>query len=235
MVRQGNKKQQVLNGLAFLSGVLAIYFELRDNTSLFTVFKPLTTIIILSLLFLAPKNGDIKLRNTVLAALIFCLMGDILLLWETYFVLGLASFLMAHIFFTTAFIRLEGFQFKGLSLFVLLAIGLGVFFWLKPDLEKLLLPVGIYILVIVFMAWQGTSLYFARNKKNYARIGIAVLLFMFSDTLIAIDKFKVPFRWSGPVILGTYWVSIGLITNAMLNGVTQNKEVIINPVFVQEQ
>ena len=41
----------------------------------------------------------LKFRNTVLLALVFCLLGDILLLKPSYFLFGLISFLIAHLLF----------------------------------------------------------------------------------------------------------------------------------------
>ncbi|MEZ4809714.1 MAG: lysoplasmalogenase [Allomuricauda sp.] len=203
-----------LNVVAFVSACLAMYLEFVGQRALYIVFKPLTTILIMSLLFFVPGGGPSRFRNIVLTALAFCLLGDILLLWEGYFVLGLASFLLAHLLFATGFIQLGGFRFHWISFLALLTIGGGLFLWLRPDLGNFLMPVTAYIIVIVFMAMQGVNLFLKNKKRAYAMIALAVLLFMFSDTMIAIDKFKSPFHWSGPIILGTYWLSIALIAHA---------------------
>ncbi|WP_222982276.1 lysoplasmalogenase [Flagellimonas meishanensis] len=224
MVVQNHRIQVVLNMLAALSGGIAIYLELIGNASGYALFKPLTTILILSLLFLTPKTNRTNLWNMVLAALVFCLLGDILLLWPAYFVFGLASFSVAHLLFASVFIKLERFQFQGMALIVFFGIGTGLFLWLKQDLGDLMIPVALYVMVIVFMAWRGASLYLTQRKKAYAWIGLAVLLFMFSDTLIAIDKFKTQLYWSAPVILATYWFSIGLIANAFLKLISERKQ-----------
>ena len=147
-------------------------------------------------------------------ALLFCLAGDILLLKEAYFIFGLGSFLIAHLFFAYGFVVLEGFYFTWWSFLSFLGLGICILFWLKPDLGNLELPVAIYIFVISFMAWQGIGLFHKKRTREYALIAIAVLLFMFSDMMIAVNKFKNPFHLSGIVILSTYWMSIGLIANA---------------------
>ena len=77
-----------------------------------------------------------------------------------------------------------------------------------------MVPVGVYVLVICFMAWQGIGLFLKEKSKPFVWIAVAVLLFMFSDTMIAIAKFKADFAYSSVVILSTYWLSIGLIANA---------------------
>ncbi|WP_432264968.1 lysoplasmalogenase family protein [Croceitalea rosinachiae] len=43
-----------------------------------------------------------------------------------------------------------------------------------------------------------------------------VVLFMFSDTMIAVNKFKFPLECSGLIILSIYWLAITLIANAGL-------------------
>ena len=116
--------------------------------------------------------------------------------------------------FSKAFIGLKGFYFNWMSFFVFLAIGLILFLWLKPDLGNFLIPVGLYIVVILFMAWQGTGLFLKEKQSPYILIALAVVLFMFSDSMIAVNKFKSPFSLAGPIILSTYWLSIALIANA---------------------
>jgi len=64
------------------------------------------------------------------------------------------------------------------------------------------------------MAWQGVGLYVRERNNAHALMAMAVLFFMLSDALLAIAKFKTPFYLSGPLILATYWLSIGLIANA---------------------
>ncbi|WP_420603693.1 lysoplasmalogenase [Flagellimonas sp.] len=211
---KNSKTQRAINILSFISACLAIYFDYAADKILFSVFKPLTTILILSLLFFVQSGTLSKYRSLIIVALVFCLLGDIFLLKDSYFVFGLGSFLIGHLLFASAFIKLEGFHFHWVSLLIFLAIGGGILFWLRPDLGDFELPVTIYVIVIIFMAWQGLGLFLRQKQRAYLLIALAVLLFMFSDTMIAINKFKSPFNLSGLVILSTYWMSIALISNA---------------------
>ncbi|WP_136466490.1 lysoplasmalogenase [Flagellimonas onchidii] len=206
--------RKIINILSAVSAITAIMFDFFNEALLYAIFKPLTTVLILSLLFFVQRTNLSGFRNIMISALVFCLIGDIFLLREEYFVLGLCSFLIGHVLFTTGFVKLGGFQFRWTSLIVLIGIGAGLFFWLRPGLGPFELPVGIYVIVIVLMAWQGTSLFLKQGQKAYALIGIAVLLFMFSDAIIAINKFKSSIELGGLLILSTYWLSIGLISNA---------------------
>ena len=205
---------RTINFLIVFSAVMAIYSEYVGHRMLYLVLKPLTTILVISILLFSSKTKNERFRNIISTALFFCLLGDIFLVFEGYFVFGLGSFLIAHLLFAFGFIKLEGFHFNWASLGVILAIGVSLFFWLRPDLGKFLIPVSLYILVILFMAWQGIGLFLKDKQRAYALIALAVILFMFSDSMIAVNKFKFPFTLSGPLILSTYWLSIALIANA---------------------
>ena len=143
--------------------------------------------------------------------MVFCLFGDAFLLFNSYFLFGLGSFLIGHLFFLNAFVKRQGWQKRyGIGLFlVILAIGIC---WLIQDkLNTLLIPVLLYMLVIVLMSWQGWGLALNSKTKNLRSLGLGVSLFMFSDTLIAFDKFYIPFSYSGLLILATYWIAIYII------------------------
>ncbi|SHG55209.1 Uncharacterized membrane protein YhhN [Flagellimonas flava] len=211
----GNVKvRSGINLLIFCSACFAIFTDYMGRELLYSIFKPLTTILVISILFFGKNSGLIRFKNIMVAALIFCLLGDMLLLQDKFFVFGLGSFLIAHLLLAYGFGVLESFQFQWISGILFLGLGLSIFFWLKPDLGNLEIPVAVYILAICFMAWQGFGLWLKKRILTYALIAIAVFLFMFSDTMIAVNKFKSPFPLSGVVVLGTYWMSITLIANA---------------------
>jgi len=203
-----------INLLIFCSACAAIFADYMSWEMLYRILKPLTTIFVISLLFFAKNPSLIKFKNLMVSAMIFCLLGDILLLRDEFFIFGLGAFLIAHLLLTYGFVVLEGFHVHWISGLLFLGLGLSIFFWLKPDLGNMELPVAIYILAICCMAWQGFGLWFKQRMKAYALIAIAVFLFMFSDMMIAVNKFKSPFPLSGVVILSTYWISIALIANA---------------------
>jgi hypothetical protein len=50
------------------------------------------------------------------------------------------------------------------------------------------------------------------------------LLFMFSDSMIAVSKFKMPFAYASALILSTYWLSIGLLANAGYQIISEKKQ-----------
>lgn len=222
MVKQPEKWRTSINLLSVFSACIAIYLDLAGN-ELYLLLKPLTTIFIASLLFFTPKKEETRFKLIMMIAFGCCLLGDILLLNPAYFVFGLVAFLLAHILFIVGFVQHKGFQFHWISFLILFAIGGAIFFWLKPDLGDFMIPVLVYVLVITSMAWQGIGLFLRDKGKAYLWIAMAVLLFMLSDTLLAINKFKAPFPYASLLILGTYWLSIGLLANATFKIILGNK------------
>lgn len=196
--------------LILISAILAIVLDGIGSVGFF-VFKPLTTILILLLPTLYQDSEAKIYVKSIVFGLVFCLFGDAFLLFNSYFLFGLGSFLIGHLFFLFAFVKRQGWQKRyGIGLFlVILAIGIC---WLIQDkLNTLLIPVLLYMLVIVLMSWQGWGLALNSKTKNLRSLGLGVSLFMFSDTLIAFDKFYIPFSYSGLLILATYWIAIYII------------------------
>lgn len=85
-------------------GIAAISAELF-NSPLFIALKPLCTISILAYLLLFRNTAINSFSKRIGIGLFFCLVGDTFLLFESYFIWGLASFLVAHLIFLYAFIK----------------------------------------------------------------------------------------------------------------------------------
>ena len=126
---------------------------------------------------------------------------------EAFFVHGLASFLVAHLCYSFSFSRFFKFDMKKLWLFVaLLAAVIALVFLMLPNLGELAIPVFAYIAVIFMMA--TLALFF--NPTSWVLIAGA-LLFVLSDSLIAIDKFIVEFEGASLAIMITYFSAQFLI------------------------
>jgi uncharacterized membrane protein YhhN len=189
--------------LILVSAGIAILLD-SINSIGFLLFKPLTSFLILFLPILFKAPSEKAYAKPIVIGLLFCLLGDTFLLFESYFVFGLSAFLIGHLFFLFAFVKKPGWH-KNLILGLLLVI---------VKLNELLLPVVLYMTVIVLMSWQGWGLALNSKTKNLKNIGVGVSLFMVSDTLLAINKFYVPIPFSGIFILGAYWGAIYLIAKS---------------------
>jgi len=210
-MRRMNKN--LLNVLVALSAIAAMTSQRLGQEFVFSILKPLTTILVISVVwFYSCKNS----KNTILVflGLIACLAGDILLLDEARFAYGLASFLLAHLVFSFVLFNLSKGELRYFPLVILLFVGAGFYYFLYPELGELAIPVAVYLCCISTMCWLGINLYLLRPSPASNLLCIAGLLFVFSDAIIAVNKFLLPFSLSQVVILTTYWLSISLIANA---------------------
>lgn len=196
--------------LIALSAVVAIYFRVYKNDTAYGVSKALTTSLIIALSVILNQESDSTYGWIITGGLFFCLIGDVLLLKESWFVFGLGSFLIAHLLFIYAFANLQGFQFNPIVLGILLFVGGLYYKFLSKGLNELAVPVAIYILAIVAMDWQAISLAVTMKQDTFVLIGIGSVLFTFSDGVIAYSKFKYDFKLAEVLILSTYWLAIFL-------------------------
>ena len=207
---------KTLNVLILISAISAIALDAAGNTAVYRTFKPLTTVLVILLPMLCGRKAPQAYWLLTVGGLLLCLIGDIFLLDGANFVFGLAAFLIAHVLFTISFVTLDKFKLYLTPLLLLFGIGLGYYLFLYPKLESLAIPVLLYFLFIVVMCWQGVSLYLWKKGAAHLMIAVGVLLFLLSDSILALNKFVVPFDWSGVVVLSTYWAAVALLANAVV-------------------
>ncbi len=201
-------KASFLIPLTIISALGYIYTNTIDHNYKF-VLKPLATLLVILVAVFSAKS---TYKTHIVLGLVFCLIGDVALLFPEGFILGLIAFLIGHIIFLKAFISLYGFQ-KNSSILIGLVIYAGAFFsFAYKDLGGLLIPVVFYMLGILLMAWQGLSLLALKKSRSFVYIGLAVILFVVSDSILAIDKFKMSVPYANILIGVTYWTSITLLS-----------------------
>ncbi len=160
------------------------------------------------------QNPAGMLRTLIMAALLFSTLGDVLLMraaqYVHYFLLGLAAFLVAHLFYIGAFFRLakgqHGFvaRHPWVLLFFLCYLS-GLLYWLWPSIPMAMKgAVAVYALVISVMAVAALNLRGILPEKTGNRLFLGALLFVLSDSMIAINKFGHPFPASNVAIMATY-------------------------------
>lgn len=207
-------KKKIIIALTILSAILAIIVDSTGPFVLYTFLKPLTTVFVLAITFIYGKKTESYYLRTTQIALMFCLAGDSFLLSPRLFVFGLASFLIGHICFIISFKKLKGFQWSIGILLSMIGISVGLFLYLKDGLGELLVPVIVYISVISVMAWQGISLYEKEKDAQTLLIAIGSMLFIASDAILAVNKFKFEHAVFPVLILLTYWSAIGCLAYA---------------------
>jgi uncharacterized membrane protein YhhN len=129
----------------------------------------------------------------MLAGLVLSWFGDAFLIGtsQRWFLLGLVSFLLAHIAYVTAFVNLGVARRWIFSAIVpVLAIAIGVLLWLHPYVPpELLWPVRFYTAVISFMVITAFG---TRGAGATPLIVVGACLFYLSDLSVATLRFTDP-------------------------------------------
>lgn len=133
------------------------------------------------------SSGD-SVGGWLVAGLAFCALGDVLLLGNRTFDIGLVVFLLGHALYVAGFhAALPVGQWSLLVLAPLLVVGGGAARWLWPHLGRRRISVFAYIAVISVMVWGGVS---ASTKGTLPWTAAAgALLFYLSDLAVARHRF----------------------------------------------
>jgi len=192
--------------------IAAIAFILSDQDILALywlrmVTKPIPVLLMAIYLLLLPGKG--RFQWLIILGLIFGVLGDILLEYSpTTFIFGLIAFLLGHILYIIAFVldcRRPGLGYAifaylyGVVLYSFLDIG---------DMGEMALPVLLYVLVITTMVWRAAARYHAPDSnQDSAKAGfVGALLFLASDSLLAITLFIYHIPFAGVVVIIAYWL-----------------------------
>ncbi len=182
------------------------------------VFKPLTMIV--AIIFVAARAHSTGAANRLdallLAALVFSLTGDVfLMLPGNYFIPGLASFLVAHVFYIALFRQGQGWFPSRRALVGVLAVGALMYsiVWGGLNDPVLRIAVAAYVSVISLMAAQAIGRAATTGDAASRWVAVGACVFMVSDSLIAINKFVTPVALSPLWILATYYCAQMLIVH----------------------
>lgn len=205
---------------ALVTNLLAIAM---DNHPVELFSKPLIVAGLFAWLLLSAPASS-RLRSLALMALFFSWTGDVLLMFQTYkpvyFLLGLSSFLLAHIFYCIIFYKMrkqENIAIRGVWLLPSLLFYGGIMFLLNNSLIDMLWPVRIYGLVITVMLFLALQLWRSPVPRAGLLIVAGAILFVLSDSLLAINKFYQPLPAAGICIMLTY----GLAQWSLILGISR--------------
>ncbi len=183
----------------------------RSNSRLEYIAKPLTTCALIAVALTLDVSQDASFAFRI-AALGFCLLGDIfLMLPRDAFIAGLGSFAVAQVLFTASFFSADSTT-RGLIVGLVIAVPVAILLSRRfvtaiqaKGHGKLVGPVIVYVIVISAMAVAAMS------AGRPVAIGGAAL-FLMSDSLIAESRFVRQRRWHGVGIMVTYHLAlVGLV------------------------
>ena len=172
------------------------------------VSKPL---IMLSLLGYWYYNAGIAngiWNRMVYAAIIFSLLGDILLMFEGefFFICGLGSFLIAQLCYAWCFEQ-QAFGLRKHMWWVggvLILYGGSLIYILWAGLGAMKLPVSVYSIAIMLMGFAAFARRGAVSAASFIMVATGAVLFITSDSLIALNTFYKKIPLAGVWIMLTY-------------------------------
>jgi uncharacterized membrane protein YhhN len=207
----------LLLGIFAVSLAADCYFILQGQPSYRIVSKSILMPVLLGALLSGtyPTTHRIGLFYLI-GALVFSFIGDLFLLregGEILFIFGLSSFLITHLFYILFFFRIHPVRKKNRLFYLYAGILIGGYLvyllsriWMEVAGKGMEIPVLVYALTIGMMLLAAAQTVTGHRFKILALLHFipGALLFVISDSLLAIDKFAGPLTNAGIIIMLTY-------------------------------
>lgn len=202
-----------------VSGLVYLWGAERGVRTLVYLLKPGTMALMIGIaLWGAVSRPGVPYGWLVLIGLLCSVAGDIfLMLPKERFLAGLSAFLLAHLCYLAAFwygLPWRPTAVEGLIGLALLTLGAAMFGRLRRSLRErgrraLVLPVGLYILVISAMVWSAARSLTAGPGVPFSPplVTAGALLFYLSDAALAWDKFVRPLPRRHLLVMGAYFTA----------------------------
>ncbi len=189
------KRNNITKGLTilfFTVSILDIIGVAINSSLLQVIFKPMIMLSLMALYYYSVE----KKNNCFLLALAFSFLGDVLLMDKNnLFLYGIAAFLMAQVIYIKLIVgqlNKSSVQQKILAIIpfaIFIIVLLGV---LKDNLNEFLIPVIIYGLTISIFGIVSLLNYLSDRSKIALILLVGAVLFILSDSMIALYKFHDP-------------------------------------------
>ena len=209
-------KISIASILFLLVAIVDVFAVINQNKSLEIIFKPLlmTTLVIVYLLSVKKANF------WLVSALFFSFWGDVFLLDKTnYFVFGLASFLIAHIMYikmTSNFLHKTSVVKKVTAAVPFIVLFTVLLYVIYPNLNEMLMPVIVYGIAISCFGTLALLNYQQKKSTENTWLLLGAILFIASDSLIALNNFYKPEVIFDITIITLYIVSQYLIVKSVI-------------------
>jgi uncharacterized membrane protein YhhN len=190
--------------------------------------KPAVTIFLIYYFHSQTKDRATSFSKAILIGLIASLGGDIFLMFPSFnpnfFLVGLVSFLIAHLFYIRAyFLNIKSSSFSNsfsLRLMVvnpIVLMSLSMYALMKNHLHEMKIPVIIYMSTITVMGLMAGLRINHTTTSSWKKVLGGAILFLLSDSIIAINKFVHPFAYANIAIMLTYYTAQYYIATGCLD------------------
>lgn len=180
---------ELLSALCLLAVSALLVAETRKYAAMRAVAKTLASLAFVGVAVALDATASTHGR-LILGALLLSLLGDVLLLSQRSraFLAGLVAFLLAHLLYAVAFLRLGvSPEATGAAAVAALLVAIGVLRWLWPSLGPAWrAPVATYVVVIMMMCTLAIG---HAGPSGVWSIALGAVAFAASDLAVAREKF----------------------------------------------
>jgi uncharacterized membrane protein YhhN len=201
-----------LTAVVLLAGAGTIAADYAGRWKIVYALKPTALAAVLLMAVLRPAAVPPRYRGFIVAGLCLSMAGDaFLMLRHKRFNEGLACFLLAHLLYIGAFVTVTPLRADFATVLPLFIIALAMMTFLFPRLGRMKVPVTAYILVIVVMAGLAMERYIGSGGASAFHSFLGAMLFLISDSILAVNRFIREFRAAQGLILSTYFAAQWLL------------------------
>lgn len=198
------------------SAIFCIRAKYKILKNQLLIFKPLTLILILLIATIFPAVES-SYKIFIVLGLLFSLLGDIFLIYpEQHFKKGLIVFLIGHVCYIIAFTISTGFHFTLWIFLPVIVVGILYLRIILPYSGKMKIPIIVYITIILIMGWTAIERFHNDPTLRTILPVIGAVLFMISDAVLALNKFKNSFFSAELIILTTYFTAQWLLAISII-------------------
>jgi uncharacterized membrane protein YhhN len=171
--------------------VVSLLHAIRvEDRTLEVISKTAASVTFVALGWVRWSAGD-TVGGWLLAGLVLCALGDVLLVGKRTFDPGLLAFLLGHVFYTLGFCAaMPVGNWPLAAALPLVVTAIAAIRWMWPHLGHRRSTVTVYIVVISIMVWGGLSTWWLGALPWTAAVG--ALLFYLSDLAVARHRFVHP-------------------------------------------
>jgi uncharacterized membrane protein YhhN len=220
------KSQLLLHALIIPFAVLELVSRWVDNVNLEYIGKPLLMIWV-AVYFLI-YSSDRKGRLMIVLAFLFSWVGDMFLMMahtnEILFYAGVGGFFFAQLFYIITFLKVSGdltivaYLKRNPAWIIPFIIYLGIMLIiLKPGMDGIMVPIiTVYAISLIAMSVAALNRKYRVGQQSFKLVFIGSIFFVISDSMIAINKFALPFERASFMIILTYLIAQYLIMRGLL-------------------
>lgn len=180
--------------------------------------KPLLMPLLMLYMYESSKGGVILSTLLLFLALVFSWVGDLALMYEEYFLLGVGAFFIAQVLYVIIFIKGGSvpYQISWVKIITVGLYGISFLYILLPHAGDLQIPIVIYGISLMAMVATASMRDINSPDRSYLLVAIGAVFFLISDTMIAVDKFVNTIPMGDILIMSTYLIAQYLIVEGLI-------------------